>query len=937
MKLNFNKRDPVRQDTNLGPPKTRRRNKTLARAITLALLAASAVPASGWAATLSGVKFIDSENNGTQGQFDSGIDELLPNEIIYLKSESAPPFKRPSGRLTDDEGKYVFDGLAPGTYRVWQKVNPRSDELTTYENAHVVTISSDDEVISSGVDFPIQGITEDEQSTIDDTIEIVEGTESGQGVCDNATSITTFVGVTSEDVVKIEAGVDITVLAGEIQIEALCNYGTLRSEPGEDLIINAKELIANYGSIIGESGKGSSDYLPNEITPPSHTSGNDITRERNNGERGSNVILSVSNDSGGCNISTPAHGIFYNAETGVIQAGQGGSGYLKGGNGGVASVQCAKTIIQAGKIIAGKGGEANAHQPSWDVWGGTLSNWDNSAPLPNSFANNSPYYANVPVAGGSGGESYITTDTESFTGTDTFIATPTSQTISGEGGQAGVWCRSNPIQAGSCWLEDWNNDDPRWPTGNCHCEGVEVAESTQGEGGSLEISSNNLTIQGQAISGSSLYFEPEMILSGPDMHIEAKKDVVIFGGDDWKLNLSNLSNDAIVAGRDIVLAVGDGGKIDLSGNASKVFKAAGKVKIHADTVLLDDGVQLDNLIEADEIVVRPSQILYNVTLTGQQQIKGVPGTTLPVALTISNSGPTTDSYTLNVSDSAGWKLSSLPSSVTLDGLGLKKLVLNVTLPSKVGIRDVITVTATSQTVPSVVAVMEIIVNTSCRIWAVHDEEQNDSQLFEIRSTDLGIFDVINRGILREGYDLESLDIHPLTGELYMASSSDATNLPGYLYKTDPKNWADLVSIGNIGFTMVDSLSFDPEGILWGWQRGQGLLQIDPVTGIGNLVVPYTEDVEDISWTPSGNLLYAVQHRELLVWDGSTLTTACTLPRETEGIEAISEKMLMFGTHGGDKNVFVIDVENGCQEINSIPTPYDDIEGIAWSSSTCPIQ
>jgi cysteine-rich repeat protein len=263
----------------------------------------------------------------------------------------------------------------------------------------------------------------------------------------------------------------------------------------------------------------------------------------------------------------------------------------------------------------------------------------------------------------------------------------------------------------------------------------------------------------------------------------------------------------------------------------------------------------------------------------------------------------------------------------------------VTLPSTPGAKDVITITATSQTDSKVVAVMDIrisVKDTSCRVWGVHDKGLNDSQLFTVHSTDLQNFEVVGLGNLHEGYDLESLDINPLTGELYMASSTDGVE-PGYLYKLNPRNEeGNLVLIGDIGFTRVDSLSFHPEGVLWGWERGQGLLKINPVTGLGELVIPYTEDVEDISWSVDGKLLYAVQHDELLVWDGNTLTTVCSMPRETEGIEAISENMLMFGAHG-NKNVYVIDVNNGCQEISNIPTPYNDIEGIAWSASSCPLQ
>ncbi len=119
------------------------------------------------------------------------------------------------------------------------------------------------------------------------------------------------------------------------------------------------------------------------------------------------------------------------------------------------------------------------------------------------------------------------------------------------------------------------------------------------------------------LEGDSIYIEPDIMLAGKDINIVARKDVVIFGGDNWKLVLNDLRDDAIVAGRDIIIAVGDGGTVDLRGNTSKVFKAGGKVAIYADNVLLDQGVQLEDIIQASEIVRGPNKIIYRVVLNAQ--------------------------------------------------------------------------------------------------------------------------------------------------------------------------------------------------------------------------------------------------------------------------------------------------------------------------------
>ena len=214
----------------------------------LVLLISNVVPIKSWAATIRGTKFIDSQSSGTQNQFDPGIDSPLPDQVIYLKSEASPAFVLPKAKLTDADGKYVFEGLSPGKYRVWQKVNPRSNEWTTYDNAHRITIDNSNDDISR--DFPIPDLTPAERDFIDQQV------DRANNICNTARPITDFTQVTSpNDKVKILPGVEIVVPPPSfyggvgVRVKALCNYGTLHSEPGEDLKINATELIANYGSV----------------------------------------------------------------------------------------------------------------------------------------------------------------------------------------------------------------------------------------------------------------------------------------------------------------------------------------------------------------------------------------------------------------------------------------------------------------------------------------------------------------------------------------------------------------------------------------------------------------------------------------------------------------------------------------------------------------
>ncbi|RKZ80716.1 MAG: hypothetical protein DRR19_23160, partial [Candidatus Parabeggiatoa sp. nov. 1] len=150
MKLNFNKRDPVMPDTNLGPPKTRRRNKTLARAISLALLAGS-VHASAWAATIEGSKFVDNNNSGVKD-----ANEGVAGDTIYMKPVSAPSFFRPRRDVTDENGDFGFYGLPTGDYKVWEASNQPSGVQTlssSEQDAKIITIDDSEQAVS--LDFEL--------------------------------------------------------------------------------------------------------------------------------------------------------------------------------------------------------------------------------------------------------------------------------------------------------------------------------------------------------------------------------------------------------------------------------------------------------------------------------------------------------------------------------------------------------------------------------------------------------------------------------------------------------------------------------------------------------------------------------------------------------------------------------------------------------------
>ncbi len=200
--------------------------------------------------------------------------------------------------------------------------------------------------------------------------------------------------------------------------------------------------------------------------------------------------------------------------------------------------------------------------------------------------------------------------------------------------------------------------------------------------------------------------EPSVISLGANASVDGG-EVTIFGGNDWTLDLSNANGVLVRATESITLQVGEGSVVNLSGNTVPVLQTDGEVKIYSDNILLDDGVQLSDVIKASKITVESAKILRAVSLTGANKLAGVPNTTLALRVNLANGGPTTDTYSLSVSDTAGWQLSAIEPSIEVEGIDSIDLALSITVPDALGTTNVVTVTATSQSDSSVTASTQV--------------------------------------------------------------------------------------------------------------------------------------------------------------------------------------------------------------------------------------
>lgn len=227
----------------------------------------------------------------------------------------------------------------------------------------------------------------------------------------------------------------------------------------------------------------------------------------------------------------------------------------------------------------------------------------------------------------------------------------------------------------------------------------------------------------------------------------------------------------------------------------------------------------------------------------------------------------------------------------------------------------------------------------CHIYGVQDTGLNDTQFFTISPEDG--FKSADLGDMHTGYDIEGLAFHPETKELYASSGDNTEAAPmGHLYRVN-KQTGELDSIGETGFDEVSAIAFNPvTKKLWGW-ADNSVVMINTETGQAvtrpNQSVIENLNIGDMTWNSTGDMLYAVADMSLYQFNPNTGTLGMlcdnTLPSEVEAIEMLPDGRLLFalddakdvGLHSF--NVSSCEIEHSAYIEN---TPYNDIEGIAWT-------
>ncbi|MDY7080271.1 MAG: S8 family serine peptidase, partial [Chloroflexota bacterium] len=230
----------------------------------------------------------------------------------------------------------------------------------------------------------------------------------------------------------------------------------------------------------------------------------------------------------------------------------------------------------------------------------------------------------------------------------------------------------------------------------------------------------------------------------------------------------------------------------------------------------------------------------------------------------------------------------------------------------------------------------------CWIYAVHDEGVHDSQFFTL---EFDTFAAKALGPMHQGADIEGLAFHPKTHQLFASSGQD-DQADSELYLVDPET-GKLILVDVIrdaqenAFREVSALAFRPDGTLWGFARRgdpdrRGIIQIDPETGIAELIEQSNFGAEGLAWAPDGQTLWLSRNKRLYAYTpGGSITKAHTfgdLPGGIKGLESRPDGMLVVGLYQDDElNIYALDVESGLvAAVDGFSTlEFNDVESLAW--------
>lgn len=701
------------------------------RSIAVGLLAGCmALPVSGFAATIQGYKFNDINSDGV---YSEEIDTTRPNEFIYIVDKDNERVFTPR---TQSDGYYNISDLDP-THKFaiwvalptdWKQTTPvpaigndgnskiyHLDEFPEHEIIRIdfgvkepqSTPEEPDDPCSSPTITSIQSGDWNEASTWEDVdgnqrtpkdsdiILISEGTEV---IAPTGNSLTPSIKLKQEDVLCIAENAILRSASNADLFTQTIDSTSSSSELYINTVMQAVGKVYNYGRILGSNGMDGEGILPESACSWSNqtncqhykraTNGsnvkifvdtlvNGLTGEIRSGDGGHDRTHEFMNGppfGGSYNSPNPMPSYNYVSD-GNNNNVSNGSGYWKGywgiktegGKGGFINIQATATIDNQGLIKSGDGGDG-----------------DSLGPLGNSNQSDSVHGTTV---GGDGG-SIVVNDSSMLGNNDETPSINSGAIIGGCGGDADI---------ASMFRQDSHvGNAPSWSD-----VFIDVNLASLKDG----------TVQGCIGEAISIGWDPTTMKVSSKTEIQGY-DVVIYGRNDWTMDLRQLSEGAIKATKSITLAIGSGGIIDLRGVSGKVFHAGTKLTIFSDNLLLDDGIQIEDLTTATEVIVQGAKIMRRVKLLSNENFVGEPGESLPITVDIFNGSPEADNFKLEVTDEKGWISTALPSTKVIEALKQEQINFEVKLPESRGTSNTITLKAISQSDSSVIATEKLNISVS---------------------------------------------------------------------------------------------------------------------------------------------------------------------------------------------------------------------------------
>jgi hypothetical protein len=224
--------------------------------------------------------------------------------------------------------------------------------------------------------------------------------------------------------------------------------------------------------------------------------------------------------------------------------------------------------------------------------------------------------------------------------------------------------------------------------------------------------------------------------------------------------------------------------------------------------------------------------------------------------------------------------------------------------------------------------------TECLAYGVADLGAASSQLFTY-APGMGMIQPL--GSPHSGADIEAIAADSSSGRVYAASGHDGAK-KGYLYRIERATGA-LEEIGPTGFDEIDALAFrETDHSLWGWATGKGLVELEPTTGTGRLVLAHTGGSSALAWTADGSRLYGSTGATLWAYDppaASISIVANNLPATSLFLNVESAGRILGGVDDdGRLGLFVYDLTRQQRVAHlAAATPFGDLETLAWPG-TC---